>query len=264
MQSDCITSLNNSSQVLFPGALTFTVGGCSRALQVIAACRRTSAQAPLSHMINDWHVASPCTSLRLDSLLIHAQFLILTSHRKAEEHDSPFSPCHLPAVTAVNILDAFPSLSSCSASWSNRSASQAKTWASCALAFVPVPPPQLPTQSVVSALSPHAHTSKYWYSHHPACVTVLPFMSQSSNRSKLWHTDCHQGMLSIMGSGFSLNHSNWLDILDQYAPISEITVIQNSPMWPYCTFSHVVINYLECTLSINAAKQYWLQRHSSM
>lgn len=53
-----------------------------------------------------------------------------------------------------------------------------------------------------------------------------------------------------------------LDIWDQYAPISEITVIQISPMWLNSSFNHVVINYLECTLSIIAAKQYWLCRLS--
>lgn len=41
-----------------------------------------------------------------------------------------------------------------------------------------------------------------------------------------------------------------LDVFDQYSAIPEITVIQISPMWLNCSFNHVVINYLECTLSI--------------
>lgn len=44
--------------------------------------------------------------------------------------------------------------------------------------------------------------------------------------------------------------SPMLDVWDQYSPISEITVSQISPMWLNCSFNHVVINYLECTLSI--------------
>lgn len=54
------------------------------------------------------------------------------------------------------------------------------------------------------------------------------------------------------------------DVSDRYSPISEITVIQISPVRLDCSFNQVVINYLECTLYIAAAKQYWSSRRSGM
>lgn len=45
-----------------------------------------------------------------------------------------------------------------------------------------------------------------------------------------------------------------LKFLDQCSPISKIAIIRISPVWPYSSL--IIINYLECILSVNAAKLY--------
>lgn len=97
------------------------------------------------------------------------------------------------------------SLSPYSVSWSNRPASQAKTWASCALAFAPAPLPPLPTQILTQNVA-----SAY------LCILILGFTppclyhchpipeSRFKKKRELWRTGGHpKHAVSRIGIQFS-------------------------------------------------------------
>lgn len=152
------------------------------------------------------------------------------------------------AVTAMNILTLFASLSlsSCSVSWSSKPASQGKTSASRAPGFAPVQPQQLSRRNVASGVF-----FKNVFTHQN--ISIAP----SAVRPP-----CHQNRISI----FSTELINpMLDFLDQYSNTNfRDYCYLNLPRVAMQLFNHVLINYLECTLPINAAKLYWLSRNSGI
>lgn len=185
MESARVMVLNiEGSPVKCRFPLRWHIRGRSRVAQFITACGRTSAAALRSRVINGWRglndisgrcldffffIIDSCTLFNFDlvweQMTAHSRCLALSALSHPNEQ-SPLiffsSPPPAPP-PPHDYLTPFL-LSPNSASWSNRAASQAKTWASCAPASVPVPlPPSLTQMLTRSEVSAHPCILIWWF-----------------------------------------------------------------------------------------------------